>query len=993
MTYRAILYALFFLSGLSALIYQILWVRSFSLIFGGSHMAVTTVLAVFMGGLALGGYLGRHTDRSPRPLRIYGLLEIGIGVAAILLIGLLSVYPDLYIAFAHLVNNNLAVLTFVRTLFAIIALLVPTTLMGLTLPALAGFANRQMGGHLGEQLSFLYGINTFGAVAGALAAGFFLLRYFTVTSTYGLAIAISLLVGVLALALDRRSEQDASAEKGTETTIEIQESVSDHVSEGGVVVPVRLILIGIGVSGFCALGYEILWTRVLSIVVGTTVYSYTLMLVAFLIGIALGGGSYQLLLRLIGKKSHVIGRMVLWFGLTQIVIGLLAILVSIALRDLTGQALIVEEILRDWYSSGNKILQTTNFVMALLYMLVPAFFMGLAFPLAGDIVARARGKVGKAVGETLTWNTVGAILGAAVSGFVLIYLFGIERSLQYLSLINLGFGLMICVSLFKNRIAMWGVATSVVLIMVVMAANPEVLRIWDTKYFATFNHNARQAFTTEEKRAEIDEITEVMYYAEGTTSTVSVVKIKGVNQGLNVNGRTVASNDKKDQQCQYTLGHLPMLLHKNPEKVWVLGMGTGMTAGATVVHPEVKSVTVVELEKHVVPAARTFAADNHSFLEHPKVKVVFNDGRNFLLTTEERYDVITADPIHPWSQGAAYLYTDEYYRLAASRLRSGGVMCQWLPIYELTPRDLRSVVKTFANNFQYVYVWLTDYDAELIGSNEPIEINIDDLQKRIEASPEVLADLQRVDMGSAAQFLSYGIMGPAASRAYGKEAPLNTDDNLFLEFSAPDSKGKAELIAINIASLASYREDLSPYISGETLYAKLGTDSSNFLRATQIYDIAHQRRYEGKELHPGYALLMDSLERQFPWYAPGQFLRNAFQVSQSRSPQRLEEIKLTLVGNQGTPFMMTLTAVTIKISPERVKLLIVDNQAKKIYGHIYIDGSAAKIDQRVAKQAEKLLQLIDTVYRQEKPAGTSPAALPTLEKIKAAINSFKVEDI
>ena len=572
---------------------------------------------------------------------------------------------------------------------------------------------------------------------------------------------------------------------------------------------------------------------------------------------------------------------------------------------------------------------------------------------------------------------------------MLIYFFGIERSLQYLSLVNLTLGLTVCASLLRCVLSPVEHCSSGGYCWCLSLHDPETLRIWDTKHFAIFNHNARQAFTTEGKRADLAAIAEALYYAEGTTSTVSVVKIKGGSQGLNVNGRTVASTDRQDQQCQYTLGHLPMLLHKNPKKVWVLGMGTGMTAGATSVHPEVESVTVAELEKHVVPAARTFADYNHHFLDNPKVNVVFNDGRNFLLTTKERYDVITADPIHPWSQGAAYLYTDEYYRLAASRLRAGGIMCQWLPIYELTPRDLQSVVKTFANNFKYVYVWLTAYDAELIGSNEPIEINLETLQKRIDKSPEVLSDLKRVDMGSAADFVSYAVMGPSASNAYGKNAPLNTDDNLYLEFSAPDSKGKAELIAVNIASLSSHREDISGYLAGNSLYSVLGTNPAEFQRAVRIYDKAHLWHYQNQVPQKGYAQLMDIMEKQFAWYAPGQFLRSEYQTFLLRIPQLLGEMQLTFANTEGLPVVLTLSAVTLKLNPELVRLLIVDNKVKKIHGFIYVEGDAGEIDQKVYQRFVRLKQLILSVYQREQTTSALPPALPTMGKIEMAINHLK----
>ncbi|PLX99459.1 MAG: spermidine synthase [Desulfuromonas sp.] len=978
---RPLIYLLFFISGLSALIYQVLWVRSFSLIFGGSHMAVTTVLSVFMGGLALGGVLGRYSDRHPRPLKLYALLEIGIGSAALLLLGLLEIYPSGYVAFAHLVDNNPTALTLGRVFFAVVALLIPTTLMGLTLPALAGFAARREGS-LSNQLSLLYGINTFGAVIGALSAGFFLLRFFTMNLTYGLAITLSLLVGIISLMLDRN---DGSAAP-LAPQISSNQGVTDPLP-AEITAPEtnNLILLGIALSGFCALGYEILWTRMLSIVVGTTVYGYTLMLVAFLIGIAGGGASYRLLpRRLIDGPGK--GRTIIAFGLTQVLIGTTALLVSYALNDLPNQAFAVEEMMKRFVTSDNGVRQTTNFILGLLYMLVPAFFMGLAFPLAADIVATGR-KAGKAVGATLTWNTVGAILGAAISGFLLIHLFGIERSLHYLALINLTTGFSIWASRARLRPIRALPLTAAIAIMLVLAMAPGSFRFWNMKYFAVFNHNARKALASEEKINDLMKSSEVLYYAEGVTSTISVIAIKGGSQSVQVNGRTVASSSRKDQQCQYTLGHLPMLLHKNPRKVWVLGMGTGMTAGATAIHPEVESVVIAELEQHVVPAARTFAAWNHDLLDNPKVSVVFNDGRNFLLTTEERYDVITADPIHPWSQGAAYLYTDEYYRLAAERLREGGIMCQWLPIYELSPRDLQSVTKTFANNFRYTYIWLTDYDAELVGSNTPIELDVATIDRRLAASPAVQADLEKIQMGSGADFLSYCIMGPEGSRAYGASAPLNTDNNLYLEFSAPDSKGLWQLVPANIASLSSYREDITPYLSGTSLAEAFAVTPVQLSQAMQAYDQAHRLHYLGKDHETNYATLMAKLSGSYPWFAPGEFLQQEYRRFQTQIPQLENELILSLTAN-GIPTRLVLSAVSIRIAPERAKLLIVDNQAKEIYGSIYLDAPEREMEQQLDRHSKQLLETIENSVNKN---ATSLEAIQG--SIKSVIDTFSATEI
>ena len=334
--------------------------------------------------------------------------------------------------------------------------------------------------------------------------------------------------------------------------------------------------------------------------------------------------------------------------------------------------------------------------------------------------------------------------------------------------------------------------------------------MWDLKYFAIYRNNTRGAFNTDFNMKDAMENTDVLYYAEGVQATVSAIKVKGGSQAFITNGRIEASNHKEGIQCQYTLGHLPMLLNKNPRKVFVLGTGSGMTLGATSVHPEVEEIVLAEIEPKVLGVARTFSRYNHDVLDNPKLRIVFNDGRNYLMTTKKKFDVITADPIHPWFSGAGYLYTAEYFRLAAEHLNPGGIACQWLPIYELSVDDLKCVVKTFSENFRYTMLWLTRNDAELVGSNDPIVIDEQDLGRRI-AAPGVLDDLKSVDMGSAEDFLAYFVMGTAGMKEFGSGGVINTDDNLHLEFSAPMSmdvptQGK------NADALYRHRESLLPYL-------------------------------------------------------------------------------------------------------------------------------------------------------------------------------------
>ena len=578
----------------------------------------------------------------------------------------------------------------------------------------------------------------------------------------------------------------------------------------GILLPYKLVLWGIGVSGFCALGYEVLWTRILTIVIGASVYGFTIMLVAFLTGIALGSEAYGLFPKIFRVTDKGAGRSIFWFGIVQVVIGVTALLVTLSIRDLPANIAGLQNFFLRISPGFFSVKLWANFALAFSYMVVPAFFMGLAFPLAGRV--HAEYKDGRqAVGEVLAYNTVGAILGAAVSGFVMIYLLGIERSLQMLIVINVGFGLFVIFSARNSKPATIGVSVLTVVVLLFLAFNHDAVRIWDTKYFAIYRNNQPEVFRTREMIREAIENTDVLYYAEGVESIVSSIKVKGGDQSFITNGRVEASTHLKDQQCQFTLGHLPMLLNRDPKRVLVVGTGSGMTLGATSVHPGVEQITLAEIEPKVIGVARTFEAYNHRVLDNPKLKIVFNDGRNFLMTTKEKFDVITADPIHPWFRGAGYLYTTEYFKLASEHLRPGGIVCQWLPLYELTPENVKSVVKTFQEHFPYTMLWLTHDDAEIVGSNAPIVIDEADLARRI-AEPAIAGDLHRVMMGSATDFLSYFVMGTEGMKEFGQGAIVNTDDNLYLEFSAPYSIGNFAVMGENITAILQNRESILPYL-------------------------------------------------------------------------------------------------------------------------------------------------------------------------------------
>jgi spermidine synthase len=873
-----LIYIIFFLSGVAALIYEIVWTRYLSLIFGGSHLAITTVLAVFMGGLALGSYIiGKKSSSCKKLLRLYGFLELGIAVSALLFVTLMRFYPMIYVPLAQVSVTSPIYLSFIRVSFAAIAMILPTTLMGGTLPVLSSFISDQIR-RLGSRLSLLYGFNTLGAVVGAALTGFFLLRKYSVSTTLTTAVLINIVIGLLSIILQNKVQAVLSNEGNSTTDVSTPDTALPKSTTN--LFSLKLVLWGIGVSGFCALGYEVLWTRILSIVIGASVYGFTLLLMAFLAGIGIGSASFGLFLNLSGTERKGAGsismKSVVCFGLVQVIIGVSALFVTMHLRDLPTHTFS----LLDFYHSTEtrigpfKTRQLANFVLAFSFMFVPAFFMGVAFPLAGKIHGQHKKIVGCAVGEILTYNTIGAILGSAFSGFAFIYLLGIQRSVEVIILINIGFGLLLMASVKRIKVLNWGIFVTMVIAILIVALNPGIWQLWNPKLYAIYQTSTPDIFSSKKKIQEALSNTDILYYGEGVEAIVSVVQ-SGRAMCFITNGRVEASNNASDRQCQYTLGHLPMLLNKNPKKVFVLGAGSGMTLGATLVHPSVEQVTLAEIEPKVLGVARSFGIYNHYALDNPKLRIVFNDGRNFLLTTEEKFDVITADPIHPWFSGAGYLYSTEYFKIAAKRLNPGGIICQWLPLYELTEDNLKSIVKTLRVNFAYTMVWLTHVDAELIGSNSPIIIDEKELERRIR-EPEVLQDLEQVKMGSAEDFLSYFLMGTEGAKAYSSEGIINADDNLYLEFSAPKSIGKGHLLATNVLNMNKYRESILPYLrtpGDETARAQQQKTWNENLKASYLYDKAHVLNLGGHYATPEYENYIAELDAKYPAFSPFTFLK------------------------------------------------------------------------------------------------------------------------
>jgi spermidine synthase len=713
----------------------------------------------------------------------------------------------------------------------------------------------------------------------------------------------------------------------------------------------------------------------LTLVVGTSVHSFAIMLVAFLTGIGVGSHAFGVLARRRAASSP--RRDALAFGATQLAIGAAAVAVTVLMRELPATAQRVQHLLVGASGAEFTGRLVSSAGVAFAYMFVPAFFMGVAFPAAGAVWSAGRDEAGAAVGRLLTVNTVGAVLGSAVTGFVLVQFFGIERSLHMLVAVNLAAGLSVVAGVWLPGRVVMAIPALAAAVLVARGALPSWGRAWDEKYFATYTNNARVVETPEQRRERLHDVN-VLYYHEGVNETVSVIRPKGSVQTFIVNGRPEASTALMDVALQRALGHVPMLLHPNPRRVFVLGTGTGMTLGSTSIHPEVERLVLGEIEEGMLGVARTFARWNSDVLKNPKLKVVLNDGRNFLATTREQFDVISADPIHPWSGGAGYLYTREYFRSVADRLAPGGIACQWLPLYELTVRDIQTVVRTFAASFEHVLVWLTYYDAVLVGSNTPIVVDEAALARRM-AVPAIREDLAPVQMGTPDDLLSFFVMGTSGARAFGRGGDLNTDDNLVLEFSAPRSQGVFGLEAWNVLALGKERESLAPYLAGGA-----GREEERWNRSLELgrlFDQAHARFLLDRQ-SPETQQLLEVLRARAPEYAPLRFLLAEQEFWDRAEPALVAEARVEL-GSGSAGATLRIAAVRQFVGRERVLVSFVDTARREIFGQRYLDGEYERLEGEVRRYAEETLAALRSTA--ERVPARAAAGRPTEDEVRAAV--------
>ncbi len=760
------LFALVFgASGAAALVYEVTWTRLLTLELGHGIAAASTVLAAFMGGLAVGAAVaGRISSRlsAARALRVYAGLEIGIGFLAILLpFGIRALDPILRSAYADGAGGAPFVL--LRLSAGLLLLSVPAAAMGATFPIAARWFV-QHAAQASRDAGMLYSANTVGAAIGALVAGFLLLPTYGLSRATWIGVALNTIAATGALWIARRTVNE-----GTTPARESGEPAKRPSRRPATVAGKPVVAaLALGLSGFASLTLQVVWTRLLALILGPTTYSFSMMVGVFIAGLAVGAAigarvaprSRQPAAGLALSLALSAGFMALAASLVDT--GLLSIASLVAQPNVTFQQVLVRQAL---------------IAVGLLAPMTIAF--GLAFPFAVALATRTDETVSRDLGLIYAVNTTGAIAGALLAGFALISWLGLHGTIRTVMLLAAaGAAAVLWAGQVTGRARAVGAAAVVALLAAALWLPP-----WDHLLLSSGAYKYAASLRGPDLQTAL-RAGRLLFYREGPTGTVAVRRLTG-STSLAIDGKVDASNSG-DMLTQRLLAHVPLLLHDDPKRVAILGLGSGVTLGSALTHP-VDRADVLEISPEVVNASRFFETENHRALSDRRTRLIVGDGRSHLLLTREQYDVIVSEPSNPWMAGIASLFTREFFEAARSRLTPGGVLCQWAHTYDISTTDLQSIVATFLTVFPEGTLWLVgEGDVLLVGSNGPI----DDRLSGIDVAwrrPGVSEDLASVGVIEPFHVLSMFVAGGNRLAAWSNGAPIQTDDHARLEFSGPRS--------------------------------------------------------------------------------------------------------------------------------------------------------------------------------------------------------------
>ena len=799
-----LVWTLFLVSGACGLIYEVLWCRQLGLMLGNTAHSLSAVLTAFMGGLALGSYAaGRLCHRLKRPLLAYGVLELLIGIYCALLFWVFSDQGPLVPLYRSLYGESgSGALGPARFLICFAVLLVPTALMGATLPVLSHFLVKSKSG-LGRTVGALYAINSLGAVAGAAGAGFLLLPQLGKAHTNAVAVSCNITLGLLAIAFGLRGRFGASLAETGETRIEeradstAQSSLlSAHSSPTEEKVPAwdqratKAVVVTFGVTGFAAMATQIGWTRAISLCTGSSTYAFSLIVAVFILGLSLGG--------MWGARAAPRSRDPL--GLLALVLLLIALL-NMVVTELLGHSPFFFFLLLAWCKElgWNTLLAVQASGIALL-IIAPTLLMGATLPLTLQVAARSGAGAGRTVGTVYAVNTLGAILGSFLGGLVLLPLLQTQVLLEAMAVLYALPALLLfwfSRSRREQRVSLrFGLCLVCLLLITILGRPWDKMLMSSGMYLLRDNRmiQAAQELRIKDAFPDYRKDCSLVYFQEGAEANVAVWQVpQGIS--LHVGGKPDASSHG-DMATQISLTLVPELLHAaGPSEILVIGLGSGVSAGCALEPETVQRVDVVEMSPQVVEASwyfrkfnkLTYTDEQPRTLHTPRLELILNDGRNHLLLTSRKYDVVASEPSNPWMAGVGNLFTQEAFALARARLKPGGIMCQWLHSYSLESRHFHCILRTFGQVFPHIQLWQCNTgDFLLIGSETRIEIPLRRLQERL-AQAGVRARLQRTNLDTPFEFLAAYLSDESVLGPLSRNMPLHTDDNMLLEFQAPRS--------------------------------------------------------------------------------------------------------------------------------------------------------------------------------------------------------------
>ena len=762
--------------------------RKLALLFGTTSYAVSTVLSIFFLGLGIGSvWGGRWADQSRQPLRLYGILEILIGLWALMFMALLNVGEQALVALVSTFSTAHALGILLRGVIAALLIAPPASLMGATL-ALLIKATAVNPVSRGRRSGTLYAVNTIGAVVGSMSAGFYLIPTWGYGYTTWIGAGINLGIGCMAILLARSSWALylISADEPTRSTVTEVEPELDGVAAKSY----EWAWIAFALTGFCGLAFEVLWTRILVLVFLGTTYAFTTMLTAILCGIAIGGLAGAVL-------ADRVKRPVGWMSVLLALTGAAALWTLPSFAHLPGRYLAMQ---RDagfkWAS-----IEQSKWLISFTILFLPTFFSGMVFPFAVKAATGVRARLGQDLGRLYAANTWGGVLGALAGGFVLIPMLGTHCSIVALGL-GLGFvGLLMVLWTPDTRLI-----TRLVLGALIAAGFSGVWHYVPADISSTLN----QSYLPDDHK--------IIHYREGIEGTVVVSEPKSGASAVSsdrvlwINGVQATAAIEKGVKMNRFQGTLPLAFNRDPKTVLFMCFGSGVTAGTLGLYP-FERIDAVEISRDVLDAAPLFAQENLDVLHKPQMRFIVNDGRNFLLTTRNRYDVITFEPMPLAIAGVSTFYTQEYYRLCLNHLTPGGLVSQWVPLHSLDPDVVRSLIDTFTTVFPEYCAWFINADMFMIGSNQPLRIDYTALSQRM-GEPALYEALKGVDLSDPYELMSGFFMGKQQIDQYrhGKPVTLMTDDRPWAEYVAPKLM-YLHTVDKTLAELAPFMESPSPYLT------------------------------------------------------------------------------------------------------------------------------------------------------------------------------------